>query len=89
MPRKETVVVLGANPKPERPSNQAIRMLREHGHQVIPVHPLLRLIEGLPVAQDLSCIREKVNTLTLYVNPEEMQASLGINNWTCKHEGRE
>ena len=71
MPRKETVVVLGANPKPERYSNQAIRMLREHGHQVVPVHPLLRLIEGLPVAQDLSCIREKVNTLTLYVNPEK------------------
>ena len=70
MRRKETVVVLGANPKPERASNQTIRTLVEHGHRVIPVHPLFRVIEGLPVARDLSCIREKVNTLTIYVDAE-------------------
>ena len=70
MPANETVVVLGAHPKPQRYSNQAIRTLLEKGHRVIPVHPLLPAIEGLPVARDLSQIREKVNTVTLYVNPE-------------------
>ncbi len=70
MPAQETVVVLGSSPKPERHSNQAIRALLEHGHRVIPVHPLIRVIEGLPTARDLSDVREKVNTLTLYVSPE-------------------
>ena len=70
MPTRQTVVVLGAHPKPERYSNQAIRTLVEHGHRVIPIHPVLPLIEGLPVAPDLRHIREKVNTLTLYVSPD-------------------
>lgn len=70
MPPNETVVVLGANPKPGRHSNRAIRTLLEHGHQVIPVHPLIGEIAGVSVAKDLSHIREKVNTLTLYVDPE-------------------
>ena len=70
MPKKETVVVLGANPKPERYSNRAIRSLVEHGHRVIPIHPLLQEIEGLPAASTLSQIKEKVNTVTLYVSAE-------------------
>lgn len=70
MPPNETVAVLGASPKRERHSNQTIRTLLQYGHRVIPVHPLLRVIEGLPVAKNLSQIRDRVNTLTLYVNPE-------------------
>ena len=70
MAKKETVVVLGANPKPERYSNRAIRSLVEHGHRVIPIHPLLQEIEGLPAAPTLSQIKEKVNTLTLYVSAD-------------------
>jgi predicted CoA-binding protein len=76
MPGNETVVVLGANPKPERYSNKAIRSLLEHGHRVIPVHPLIREIAGVSVAKDLSQIQERVNTLTLYVNPEKGQELL-------------
>lgn len=76
MPANETVVVLGAHPKPARYSNQAIRTLLENGHRVIPVHPLLRVIQELPVARDLSHIREKVNTVTLYVNPERCRKLL-------------
>ena len=70
MPANETVVVLGASPKPERYSNQAVRALVEHGHRVIPVHPLLKKIAGVPAVPALSGVKEPVNTLTLYVGPE-------------------
>ena len=70
MPANETVVVLGASPKPERHSNQAVRALVKNGHRVIPVHPLLRQIAGAVTVPALSHIDEKVNTLTLYVGPE-------------------
>ena len=70
MPANETVVVLGASPKPERYSNQAVRALVEHGHRVIPVHPLLKKIAGVVVVPALSAIKDPVNTLTLYVGPE-------------------
>ena len=70
MPDNETVVVLGASPKPERYSNQAVRTLVEHGHQVIPVHPLLKKIAGIPAVPSLTHIDGAVNTLTLYVGPK-------------------
>ncbi len=65
----ERVAVLGASPKSDRTSNQAVRRLRQHGHQVIPVHPAHDEIEGLPVARDLAAIDGPVDTLTVYVGP--------------------
>lgn len=65
----ETVAVLGASPKPERYSNQAIRMLRQYGHAVIPVNPAQREIAGLPVAPSLGAITQVVDTVTVYVSP--------------------
>jgi predicted CoA-binding protein len=66
----QTVVVLGASPKPERYSNKAVRSLRNHGHHVIPVHPAMERIDGLPVKHRLDDIEESVDTVTLYVGPE-------------------
>jgi predicted CoA-binding protein len=67
---RHRVVVLGASHKPERYSNQAIRLLLEHGHDVVPVHPRLDVAEGLPVVHTLTDIVGRVDTLTLYVGPE-------------------
>jgi len=66
---KQTVVVLGASDKAERFSNKAIKKLIYYGHKVIPVHPRLKNLEGVPVAHDLTVIRDDVDTLTLYVGP--------------------
>jgi predicted CoA-binding protein len=76
MSANETVVVLGASPKSERYSNKAVRALVEHGHHVIPVHPLLKQIEGIPTVPALSQINDTVNTLSLYVGPERGVALL-------------
>jgi predicted CoA-binding protein len=69
--KKETVVVLGASDKAERYSNQALRLLLEYGHKVIPVHPALKKIDNLLVTADLAAIpnNTKIDTLTLYVSP--------------------
>jgi len=62
------VVVVGASPKPERYSNQAVRALLDHGHRVIPVHPAVAEIHGIPVARSLEDVDDEVDTVTLYVN---------------------
>jgi len=66
----QTVAVLGASHKPERYSNQAVRMLKEYGHTVIPVTPGRAVIEDLAVVPELGGIEQPVDTLTLYVGPE-------------------
>jgi uncharacterized protein len=72
----ETVAVLGASPKPARYSNKAIRLLREHGHTVIPVNPAQAEIEGLPVIARVEDLPAGVDTVTVYVSPEHATALL-------------
>lgn len=69
-PDAHPVVVLGASPKSSRYSNRAVRMLKAHGYPVIPVHPRVAEIEGLPVAPGLETVVGPVHTLTLYVGPQ-------------------
>ena len=70
---KQTVVVLGASDKPERFANIAIKKLIQHGHTVVPVHPRLTEIDGVPVVHELHQITAGVDTLTLYVGPQRIQ----------------
>lgn len=69
----QRVAVLGASPKPNRTSNQALHRLRQHGHEVIPVHPVHDLINGVPVTKELSAISGPVDTLTIYVEPRRSE----------------
>lgn len=71
------VVVLGASPKTGRYSNQAVRLLKEHGYPVIPVHPAFGEIEGLPAARRLADVAPPVHTLTLYVAAARLPAVAG------------
>ena len=73
---KQRVVVLGASPKPDRYSNRAVRLLLQHGHDVVPVHPGSPTIEGLPAAAGLEQVDGVVDTLTVYVSAAK-SASLG------------
>ena len=62
------VAVLGASADPEKYATQAIRLLREKGHKVFPVHPALKDVEGVKVYPSLDRIPEKVDTISLYVS---------------------
>lgn len=64
---QERVVIVGASNNPERYSHRALLLLRQHGHEVVPVHPRLAEIEGIPVVSDLSGIAGPVDTVTMYV----------------------
>ena len=63
------VVVMGASNKPDRYSNKAIRLLKQHGYHVIPIHPNLAEIENIAVVDRIDEIQERVDTLTMYLNP--------------------
>ena len=69
-PQTERVVIIGASDNPERYSHQAQLLLRQHGHEVVPVHPKLAEIEGVPVVADVSAISGPVDTVTLYIGPQ-------------------
>ena len=68
--RSQRVVVLGASENPERYSYKAILLLREHGHEVIPVSPSAKSVEGTPVLPDLDHVQGHVDTVTIYVSPD-------------------
>ncbi len=74
MTDRQTVVVLGASNKPDRYANKAQKLLRQHGHTVIPVHPLLDSIDGVAVTHSLRDIGQRVDTVTMYVGPERSAA---------------
>ena len=77
--KKQRVVVVGASPKPHRYSNQALRSLVEHGHEVVPINPAVSSIEGIPVVPRLDDLTGHVDTVTLYVSPQrssELQGPL-------------
>ncbi len=65
-----TVAVLGATPKEDRYSFKAVKMLREHGHHPIPVHPAGHDVLGIPGVKSLADITKPVDTLTMYVGAQ-------------------
>jgi len=75
-PQEQTVVVLGASPKPTRYSYQAVKLLHDRGYDVIPVHPKVSRIDQVPVVDDLRRIQGPVHTLTLYVEPARIKAMI-------------
>lgn len=67
---KEKVVILGASDNPERYSFKAFHMLREYGHESIPVTPKFTEFEGVQAFPSLRDIHFPVDTLTMYVGPK-------------------
>jgi uncharacterized protein len=66
--KKINVVVLGASAKPDRYSNQAVKLLSENGYNVIPVHPSGISVNGMITVKHLSEINIPIDTLSVYVN---------------------
>jgi uncharacterized protein len=66
--KKKNVVVLGASAKPERYSNQAVKLLSEKNYNVLPVHPSGISVNGLKTYKHLSDIKIPIYTLSVYVN---------------------
>lgn len=66
------VAVLGASPNTARYSNKAIRDLVKYGHEVIPINPAHKTIEGLTCVASLADVTSPIDTLTVYVSPQHI-----------------
>lgn len=65
-------LVLGASPKPDRVSNQAVHRLLRAGHEPVPVGVREGEIAGIPILTGTPDVPE-VDTLTLYLNPQRQE----------------
>ncbi len=75
-PAASKAAVLGASPKEDRYSFKAVRMLKEHGFEPIPVHPAGHTVDGIKGLKSLDDILEPVDTLSVYVNAGVSNAEL-------------
>ena len=66
---KRNVAVLGASPKPDRYSNQALRLLGRFDYRPIPVNPAYEEVEELTCFPNLAAIAAPVHTITIYLGP--------------------
>lgn len=63
-------LVLGASDNPSRYSYKAVHRLQKHGHEVVPVGIKKAEVGGLPIVTDKEEAIEGVDTITLYVGPQ-------------------
>ena len=68
--KTETVAVLGASPKPDRYAYRAMEMLRQFGHEAIPVNPAFPEILGRTCYAKLSDVPGRVDTITMYLGKQ-------------------
>ena len=65
----EIVTIIGASDKKNRFSHMAMTSLIAHGYDVRLINPFKENIDGQRCFKSITEIKEKINTVTLYVNP--------------------
>ncbi len=70
MSTRQKVAIIGASNKPDRYAYKALKRLQDNGYDVLPIHPVLEEIEGVPVYKTLSDISDDVYAVTIYVRPQ-------------------
>jgi predicted CoA-binding protein len=66
-----TIALVGASPKPDRPSHGVMRYLLAHGYRVIPVRPLdCDEVLGVPCVASLGEIDEPIDLVDVFRRPE-------------------
>jgi uncharacterized protein len=61
-----TIALVGASPKPWRPSHAVMRYLLENGYRVIPVRPYLKEVLGVPCVASLGEIGEPIDVVDVF-----------------------
>jgi predicted CoA-binding protein len=65
-----TIALVGASPRPERPSNGVMRYLLAQGYRVIPVRPHRTEILGIPCVGSVADLEEPVDLVDVFRRPE-------------------
>ncbi len=68
--RAQVIAVVGASPRPERPSNMVARYLIEQGFRVIPVRPKVSEVLDRRCYPRLEDIPESVDIVDVFRRPE-------------------
>jgi predicted CoA-binding protein len=66
----KTIAIVGASPRPERPSNGVMRYLLAQGYRVIPVRPHRSEILGIPCVDSVTEIDEPIDLVDVFRRPE-------------------
>ena len=68
------IAVVGASPRPERPSYDVMRFLLSRGYRVIPVNPgqAGKEILGCPVVASLADIDEPIDMVDVFRTPDQV-----------------
>jgi uncharacterized protein len=68
----KTVAVVGASPRPQRPSHRVMRYLQQHGYRAIPVNPFAAgvIINGERCYASLAEVPEKVDMVDVFRRSE-------------------
>ena len=64
-----TVAVIGASPKPDRYSHQAVLGYLKRGYTVYPVNPAGEAVAGIAAFRTLAEVPGSPDIVTMYVNP--------------------
>lgn len=81
-----SIAIVGASPKPERPSHSIAQFFIEQGLTVVPVHPAIRELFGVTAYPSLSAIPFKVDMADFFINADRVgpmvdeAVRLGIRN---------
>ncbi len=70
----KVVAVVGLSPKPERPSFQVARYLKDHGYRIVPVNPGQKEILGETCYRNLKDIPFPVEVVDIFRNVEAIPA---------------
>jgi predicted CoA-binding protein len=66
----KTIAVAGASVKPWRDSNSIMQFLIDVGYKVFPVNPKYTQVLGIPCAQSLSAIPERIDIVDVFRRSE-------------------
>jgi predicted CoA-binding protein len=69
-----TVALVGASPKPWRPSHGVMRYLLAHGYRVIPVRPGCDEVLGVRCVDSLAAVEEPIDLVDVFRRPEHAPA---------------
>jgi predicted CoA-binding protein len=65
-----TIALVGASPRPGRPSHGVLRYLLEAGYRVIPVNPACDTVLGLECLPSLAAIHEPIDLVDVFRREE-------------------
>ncbi len=66
----KTVAVVGASSDRRKFGNKALRAFKAEGHQVIPINPNEREVEGMATYASVLDVPDRIDMATVYVQPE-------------------